>query len=174
VPLTLVILSDIPVALAGGFILLDYWPAIQDHLYALGAMGQFFQGDRVYLTVAVWVGFIALFGVTVDDGIVMGTYLDQVFSKDKVRAFEDIERHVVFAGLRRIRPCLMTAFTTFAALIPVLLIIGRGSDLMTPMALPVFGGMVAQLVSLFVVPVCYCAIKELKWRWGLRDPDFAR
>ncbi len=173
-PLTLVIFLAIPVAFSGGFILLDWWPPIQDWLFTIGVMDRPFPGDHMYLTVAVWVGFIALFGIAVDDGIVIGTYLDQTFRSHKVRRYEEIENRVVQAGLRRIRPTLMTTFTTLAALAPVLLTTGRGSDVMTPMALPVFGGMLVALISIFVVPTCYCAIKQTKWKLGLPDPDFER
>jgi Cu(I)/Ag(I) efflux system membrane protein CusA/SilA len=124
--------------------------------------------------VAVWVGFIALFGIAVDDGIVIGTYLDQVFSKSKITRYEEIEERVVYAGRRRIRPTLMTTFTTLAALAPVLLTTGRGSEVMTPMALPVFGGMVVAIITIFVVPTCYCAIKQAKWKLSLPDADFER
>ena len=173
-PLTLVIFLAIPVAFSGGFILLDWWPQIQDWLYTAGVMDRPFPGDNMYLTVAVWVGFIALFGIAVDDGIVIGTYLDQTFCRRKIQRYEEIEERVVHAGLRRIRPCLMTTFTTLAALMPVLLTTGRGSDVMTPMALPVFGGMVVALVTILVVPTCYCAIKQAKWKLGLPDTDFDR
>jgi Cu(I)/Ag(I) efflux system membrane protein CusA/SilA len=173
-PLALVIFFAIPVAFAGGFMFLKYWPQIQDSLYLTGIMDRPFPGDDMYLTVAVWVGFIALFGIAVDDGIVLGTYLDQTFSRKKIRRFEEIEERVVEAGLRRIRPCLMTTFTTLAALTPVLISTGRGSDVMTPMALPVFGGMFVVLVSLFIVPTCFCAVKQLKWRLSLPDSDFQR
>ncbi len=173
-PLTLVIFLAIPVAFSGGFILLDWWPQIQDVLYTAGVMDRPFPGDNMYLTVAVWVGFIALFGIAVDDGIVIGTYLDQTFRSSKIKRYEEIEERVVRAGLRRIRPALMTTFTTLAALLPVLLTTGRGSDVMTPMALPVFGGMFVALVTILVVPTCYCAIKQAKWKLGLPDQDFDR
>lgn len=172
-PLTLVIFIAIPVSFAGGFILLDWWPTIHNALYEAGVMEWGFEGDAMYLTTAIWVGFIALFGIAVDDGIVLGTYLTQAFSRNPIRRYEDIEERVVEAGLRRIRPCLMTSFTTLAALTPVMLSTGRGSDVMVPMAVPVFGGMLVVLVSLFVVPTCYCGIKQLKWRLGLPDRDFA-
>jgi Cu(I)/Ag(I) efflux system membrane protein CusA/SilA len=172
--LTAVVFLAIPVALAGGFILLEHWPGIQDALYAMGIMDRGFEADAMYLTVAVWIGFIALFGIAVDDGIVLGTYLDQTFSRARITRYEEIEERVVEAGLRRIRPCLMTSFTTLAALAPVLLSTGRGSDVMVPMAIPVFGGMAVVLVSLFVVPTCYCGLKQLKWRLGMPDRDFAR
>jgi Cu(I)/Ag(I) efflux system membrane protein CusA/SilA len=68
----------------------------------------------------------------------------------------------------------MTTFTTLAALLPVLLTTGRGSDVMTPMALPVFGGMVVAMITILVVPTCYCTIKQAKWRLGLPDQDFER
>ena len=127
----------------------------------------------MYLTVAVWMGLIALFGIAVDDGIVMGTYLDQTFGRCKIKHYEEIEQRVIEAGLRRIRPCLMTTFTTLAALVVVLLSTGRGSDVMVPMAVPVFGGMAVVLIAIFVVPTCYCGLKQLKWRLGLPDEDFA-
>ena len=171
--LTVVAFLSIPVAFAGGFILLQWWPEIQNALYLAGLVGRGFEGDAMYLTVAVWVGFIALFGIAVDDSIVMGTYLDQAFSRDKIVRYVEIEQRVITAGLRRIRPCLMTTFTTLAALAVVLLSTGRGSDVMVPMAIPVFGGMVFALISIFVVPACYCGIKQVKWRLGWPDDDFA-
>ncbi|MFH1419259.1 MAG: efflux RND transporter permease subunit, partial [Planctomycetota bacterium] len=139
--LTVIVFLAIPVAFAGGFILLDWWPGIHDGLYLAGIMDRGFEGNAMYLTVAVWVGFIALFGIAVDDGIVMGTYLNQTFGRSPITRYEEIAERVVEAGLRRIRPCLMTTFTTLAALTPVMLSTGRGSDVMVPMAIPVFGGM---------------------------------
>lgn len=173
-PLTFVIFLAIPVSFAGGFIFLEWWPWMQDALFRLGVMDRPFEGDAIYLTVAVWVGFIALFGLAVDDGIILGTYLEQSFGREKIRQYEEIEERVVQAGLRRIRPCLMTTFTTLVALAPVLLTTGRGSDVMTPMALPVFGGMFVAIVAVFVVPVCYCGLKQLKWRLNMPDGDFDR
>jgi len=173
-PLTFVVFLSIPVAFAGGFILLEYWPVIQEMLYLAGVMDRGFEGEAMYLTVAVWVGFIALFGIAVDDGIVLGTYLNQNFSRSKITRYEEIKARVVEAGVRRIRPCLMTTFTTLAALVPIMLSTGRGSDVMVPMAIPVFGGMLVALVSLFVVPACYCGLKQLRWKLGWPDQDFVR
>ena len=68
------------------------------------------------------------------------------------------------AGLRRIRPCLMTTATTVIALVPVLTSTGRGADVMVPMAIPVFGGMVFEVITLFVVPVLYCMAEEIRLR----------
>lgn len=172
--LTALVFLAIPVTFAGGFILLHLWPGIQNLLYGLGVVGAGFEGEAMYLTVAVWVGFIALFGIAVDDGIVLGTYLRQAFGRSGVTGVADITERVVEAGRRRIRPCLMTTVTTLAALVPVLLSTGRGSDLMTPMAVPIFGGMIAELVTLFVVPCCYFLVKRFKWEHGIADPDFDR
>ncbi|UCD86601.1 MAG: efflux RND transporter permease subunit, partial [Desulfobacterales bacterium] len=62
-------------------------------------------------------------------------------------------------------PCLMTSATTILALIPVLTSVGRGSDVMVPMAIPSFGGMLVVLISIFVVPVLYSAIEEFKLKF---------
>jgi Cu(I)/Ag(I) efflux system membrane protein CusA/SilA len=163
VGLSLLVFAAIPVAMAGGFLMLEWWPEIHDFLYGLGILDRGFGGEAMYLTVAVWVGFIALFGIAVDDGIVMGTYLRQSFDRP-IRSYAEIEERVVEAGLRRIRPCLMTTATTLVAMLPILLATGRGADLAVPMAVPLFGGMMAELVSLFVVPTGFCAIEQWRWR----------
>ena len=152
VPLTLTVFLGIPVAFSGGMIL-------------LGLM-------EVEMNTAVWVGFIALFGIAVDDGVVMATYLNQVFTRKALRTIQDIREATVEAGLKRIRPCLMTTVTTIVALIPVLVSTGRGADVARAMALPVFGGMLAEFVTLFIVPVVFCGYKELKMRLGLPDPHW--
>jgi Cu(I)/Ag(I) efflux system membrane protein CusA/SilA len=151
-PLTLVIFFSIPVSLAGGFMLLS----------ALG----------YNLSVAVWVGFIALFGIASDNGVVTATYLDQIFEARKISSIKDIREATIIAGKKRIRPCLMTTFTTVLALIPVLTSTGRGSDVMKPMAIPSVGGMAVALITLFIVPCCYAWLKEFKMRFGLRDRHF--
>ena len=153
VPITLCIFTGIPVAFGGGMIL-------------LGIVG-------VEMNTAVWVGFIALFGIAVDDGVVIGTYLNQVFTRRRLTSVQDIRDATVEAGLKRIRPCLMTTFTTLAALVPVLTATGRGADVARAMALPVFGGMTVELITLFVVPVVFCGYKEFKMRAGLDDRHWA-
>ncbi len=148
-----IIFLQIPVAFAGGMI-------------GLGVMG-------VEMNTAIWVGFIALFGISVDDGIVMATYLEQIFFRRRLERVEDLREATIEAGQRRIRPCLMTAFTTFAALLPVMSATGRGADVAKAMALPVFAGMLIELVSLFVVPVLYCAYMEFRMNLGMQDPHWA-
>jgi Cu(I)/Ag(I) efflux system membrane protein CusA/SilA len=121
------------------------------------------------MNTAVWVGFIALFGIAVDDGVVIATYLDQVFTRLKLTSIEDIRYATIEAGKRRIRPCLMTTATTVLALLPVLMSTGRGADVARAMALPVFGGMTVELITLFIVPVVFCGYKEFKLNMGMSD-----
>ena len=115
----------------------------------------------INLSVAIWVGFLALFGIASDDGVVMCTYLEQAFKGSKPASIVDIRENVIKAGARRIRPCLMTTATTILALIPILTSTGRGSDIMVPMAIPVFGGMTIEILTMLVVPVLYSLVKEL-------------
>jgi Cu(I)/Ag(I) efflux system membrane protein CusA/SilA len=116
------------------------------------------------LSIAVWVGFIALFGVAEDDGVVMATYLGQVFERRCPNSVEDVRDMVVEAGMKRIRPCLMTTATTVIGLIPVFMADGRGSDVVRPMAIPSIGGMAMSLITLFIVPCIYCWVEECKFR----------
>ena len=151
------VFSGIAVAFAGGFLLI--WLYGQDWFMNFEFFGEnirsLFQMHTINLSVAVWVGFIALFGIATDDGVVMATYLTQTFRKNKPSTLMDIRASVVEAGEKRIRPCLMTTATTLLALLPVLTSTGRGSDIMIPMAIPSFGGMLIALITLLVVPVLY-------------------
>ena len=123
-------------------------------------MWNLFQVHTVNLSVAVWVGFLALFGIATDDGVVMGTYLEQSFRDRPPATVTDIREATLAAGRRRVRPCLMTTATTVLALIPVLTSTGRGADVLVPMAIPSFGGMTIEVLTMLIVPVLYCAIKE--------------
>jgi Cu(I)/Ag(I) efflux system membrane protein CusA/SilA len=75
---------------------------------------------------------------------------------------------VIEAGERRIRPCLMTTATTILALLPVLTSTGKGSDIMIPMAIPSFGGMLIALITLFIVPVLFCIKKEKQLKLNVK------
>ena len=130
------------------------------------SMRELFQIGPVNLSVAVWVGFLALFGIASDDGVIMATYLRQIFGERKPGSREDIRRATLETGLRRVRPCLMTVATTILALIPVLTSSGRGADIMVPMAIPTFGGMAIAVITILIVPVLYCAIEEWKLKLG--------
>ena len=163
---SLMVFTGIAVAFAGGFIMI--WLYGQDWFFNFNFFGEnlrdLFQMHTINLSVAVWVGFIALFGIATDDGVVMATYLTQVFERNKPKNKKSIRASVLEAGEKRIRPCLMTTATTILALLPILTSTGRGSDIMIPMAIPSFGGMLIALITLFVVPVLYSwkAERQLK------------
>ena len=165
---TLLVFSGIVVAFSGGFILI--WLYGQGWFMNISLFEQnfreLFQIKTVYLSVAVWVGFIALFGIATDDGVIMTTYLKQVFGKNKPESVEQVRKSVIEAGSRRVRPCLMTTATTILALLPILTSTGKGSDVMVPMAIPIVGGMLIEIVTLFVIPVIYSAWKENVVRKG--------
>ncbi|WMI64152.1 efflux RND transporter permease subunit [Aestuariibaculum sp. YM273] len=161
---SLIVFSGIAVAFAGGFIMI--WLYGQSWFLNISFFGEnlreLFQMHPINLSVAVWVGFIALFGIATDDGVVMATYLTQTFDRNTPETKKEIRASVVEAGEKRIRPCLMTTATTILALLPVLTSTGRGSDIMIPMAIPSFGGMLIALITLFVVPVLYSWKAEMK------------
>jgi Cu(I)/Ag(I) efflux system membrane protein CusA/SilA len=136
-------------------------------------MRDLFQVHPFNLSVAVWVGFLALFGIASDDGVIMTTYLEQTFKKRKPSSIDQIRKATIEAGKRRARPCLMTSATTVLALIPILTSTGRGSDIMVPMAIPSFGGMLVVVISIFVVPVLYCVVKEFAYRSKIGDTGAA-
>jgi copper/silver efflux system protein len=123
-------------------------------------MRDLFRVHPINLSVAVWVGFLALFGIASDDGVIMATYLEGVFVKNEPRTVEQIRRATIEASMKRLRPCLMTTATTILALLPVLTSTGRGADIMVPMSIPVFGGMLMQVSTMLIVPVLYCTLKE--------------
>ena len=161
---SLMVFTGIAVAFAGGFLMI--WFYGQDWFLNFNFFGEnlrdLFQMHPINLSVAVWVGFIALFGIATDDGVVMATYLTQTFDRNNPTDKKGIRASVVEAGEKRIRPCLMTTATTILALLPVLTSTGRGSDIMIPMAIPSFGGMLIALVTLFVVPVLFSWKQEFQ------------
>ncbi len=161
---TLVIYSGVAVAVGGAFILLWLYgqPWFLDFDFLGTSMRDLFQVGTINISMAVWVGMIALIGVATDDGVVISTYIMQKFESGPAPSIEEVRARVLDAGMRRVRPCLMTTATTILALIPVITSQGRGSDVMVPMALPSVGGMTVELVTLFVVPVLYCWIEELR------------
>jgi len=170
--ITGLVFVGILVAWSGGFIMIWLYgqPWFLDfHVFGEN-MRTLFQVHPINLSVAVWVGFLALFGIASDDGVVMATYLKQSFDKNKTTSRAEIREATVRAGLRRVRPCLMTTATTLLALLPVLTSKGRGADIMVPMAIPSFGGMAIELMTMFIVPVLYCMIEEAKLKAGALIP----
>jgi Cu(I)/Ag(I) efflux system membrane protein CusA/SilA len=149
VPISFAVFTGLPVSFAGGMLM-------------VGIMG-------VELNTAVWVGFIAVLGLAEDDGVVMATYIRQLLRRRTIRSIDDIRNTVHEAGLKRIRPCMMTTVTTLAALVPVIVSTGRGADVARAMAWPVLGGMLVEPFASFIVPTLYCAFLEFKMRAGFRD-----
>ena len=166
VPVTFLVFAGIGIAWSGGFIMI--WLYSQSWFLNFSIFGIHFREllnmHSMNLSIAVWVGFIALFGIASDDGVVMASYLEESFKKNDPDNIGQIRKAVLEAGLKRIRPCLMTTATTILALLPVLTSGGRGADVMIPMAVPTFGGMCIELLTLFVVPVGYCWFREVQFR----------
>jgi Cu(I)/Ag(I) efflux system membrane protein CusA/SilA len=164
------VFSGIIVAWGGGFLMI--WAYAQPWFLDFSLFGvnmrELFQVHPINLSVAIWVGFLALFGIASDDGVVMCTYLKQSFASRKVESIADVRKAVIAGGQRRIRPCLMTTATTILALLPVLTSTGRGSDIMVPMAIPSFGGMTIEILTMLIVPVLYCWMKEVRLRAEVR------
>lgn len=163
-----IIFSAIAFAWSGGFLLL--WLYNQPWFLDINLFGhnirQLFNIQALHLSVAVWVGFLALFGIATDDGVIITTYLKQQFDQHRTSpsppTLKDIRAAVITAGTRRIGPATMTTATTLIALLPILSSTGRGAEIMAPMAVPIFGGMLLAMISVFLVPVLFCAIEELK------------
>ena len=160
---SLIHFSGVFVAFSGGFIML--WLYGQDWFMNFSVAGlnlrDMFQMHTINLSVAVWVGFIALFGIATNDGVIMGTYIHQVFEDMKPTTVHDVREAVVMAGKKRVRPAMMTTAVAVIALLPVLSSTGKGADIMVPMAIPTFGGMVIQVMTVFVVPLF-----QAMWREG--------
>ncbi|MGY3793915.1 efflux RND transporter permease subunit [Aquimarina sp. 433] len=172
---SLMVFMGVIVSFAGGFLMI--WLYGQGWFLDIDIFGDnlrsLFQIQKINLSVAVWVGFIALFGIATDDGVIMATYLTQTFKKNHPTTIKAIHESVIQAGEKRIRPCLMTTATTILALLPILTSTGRGSDIMIPMAIPSFGGMFIALITLFVVPILFSWQQEfvLKKENRLNEKD---
>ena len=161
---SLMVFSGITIAFAGGFIMI--WLYGQDWFFNFNLFGEnmrdLFNMKTINLSVAVWVGFIALFGIATDDGVVMATYLTQSFDRENPEDKKGIRLVTLEAAGKRIRPCLMTTVTTILALLPILTSTGKGSDIMIPMAIPIFGGMIIDITSYFLLPVLFSWKKEFQ------------
>jgi Cu(I)/Ag(I) efflux system membrane protein CusA/SilA len=159
---SLIHFSGVFVAFAGGFIML--WLYGQDwflNFHVAGVnMRDLFQIHPINLSVAVWVGFIALFGIATNDGVLMGTYIHQTFERKHPSTVTEVREAVVEAGKKRVRPAMMTTAVAVIALLPVLTSTGKGADIMVPMAIPTFGGMIIQVMTIFVVPLFQAMWRE--------------
>ena len=164
---SLFVFTGVFVAFSGGFIMI--WLYGQDWFMNFDLFGtnmrDLFQMNPINLSVAVWVGFLALFGIATDDGVLVATFLKDSFKANKPKTIEEIKDAVVEGGLRRVKPAMMTTATTILALLPILTSTGKGSDIMLPMAIPSFGGMVLNIITMFTVPVLYYLWKETSFKW---------
>jgi Cu(I)/Ag(I) efflux system membrane protein CusA/SilA len=159
---SLIHFSGVFVAFSGGFILLWLYGQPWFMNFSVGgeSVRNLFQIHSVNLSIAVWIGFIALFGIATDDGVLMGTYIHDLFRERNPQTKDAIRETVVQAGLKRVRPAAMTTATTLIALLPVLTSTGKGADIMAPMAIPTFGGMLIQCMTMFIIPVLQCWWRE--------------
>jgi len=136
-PLALLIFSALPFAFTGGILL------------------QFMLGFK--FSTAVWIGYIALFGVAVEDGLVLVEHLEERYKKARGKSVHE----AIIAGVKwKLRPILMTTVTTVFALLPILFLRGVGSEIMKPIAAPIVGGMItATILNLILVPVLFTELK---------------
>lgn len=137
----LIIATGLPFALAGGVIPL------------------FLFGFK--FSTAVWVGFIALFGIATDNAVVLLATFQKLFREKRPKNSTDIKETVIKGGLLRIRPVMMTTLTTILALLPIMFFTSAGSEVIKPMAAPIIGGLVtATFTNLILVPILYAWFKE--------------
>ncbi|MGQ1784373.1 efflux RND transporter permease subunit [Saccharicrinis sp. GN24d3] len=168
---TSLIFTGVIVAFSGGFIMLWLYgqPWFMDATVGGIHLQNLFQIKTINLSVAVWVGFIALFGVATDDGVLISTYIKQLQEKNNPKSVKEIRALILEAGSKRVRPAIMTTATTIIALLPVLTSTGKGSDIMVPMAIPLFGGMTIEVLTMFVVPVLYSMWQEQRIKKEMRQ-----
>src|SRR5690625_5588640 len=157
IAVTAMVFSGVFVVFAGGFIMI--WLYGQSLFFDFSFFGvnmiDVFNIQTVNLSVAVWVGFLALAGIATDDGVLMATFIQSSSKNMKATTTEEVMEIVVEGGKRRVRPAGMTTATTILALLPVLSRAGRGSEIMVPMAIPCCGGLTLQVITMFTVPVLY-------------------
>jgi Cu(I)/Ag(I) efflux system membrane protein CusA/SilA len=141
----LIVLVAVPFSLVGAFLL----------LYLLG----------YHLSVAVWVGLIALAGVDAETGMVMLLYLDVAFDRwrkdGRMKSIADLEGAVMEGAVQRVRPKMMTVLAILMGLLPIMWSSGTGSDVMKRIAAPMVGGIVTSFIlELLIYPAIYTL-----WRW---------
>ena len=138
------VLLSVPFALIGGVYL----------IYFLG----------YNFSVAVWVGFIALYGVAVETGVVMVIYLHEALNRRLMKGpitIDDITRSTLEGAVLRLRPKVMTVATNLIGLLPIMWSAGTGSDVMKPIAAPMIGGIITSAIHvLFVTPILFSMMKE--------------
>lgn len=159
---SIIVFSGILAAWSGGFIMIWLYgqPWFMDFTIFGSNIRDLFQMHPINLSVAIWVGFLALFGIASDNGVLIANGIDQGMKGKTFDSIPQLHQKIIDSSMRRLRPALMTSATTMLALLPVLTATGRGADIMVPMAIPSFGGMIVVLVTIFIVPVLYSAVEE--------------
>ncbi|HYQ60059.1 MAG TPA: efflux RND transporter permease subunit, partial [Desulfatiglandales bacterium] len=126
-------------------------------------------------SVAVWVGYIALYGVAVQTGVVMVVYLHEALDK-KLHQGPVVEKDIYEATMEgsvlRLRPKLMTGSVVLAGLLPIMWSSGVGSDVMKPIATPIIGGMITSTIHVLIItPVIFALMKKRALKRGTLKPS---
>ncbi len=153
---TLIVMLSVPFSLVGAFWLLWYL--------------------EYNLSVAVWVGIIALAGVAAETGVVMLVYLDEYYEKyrdeGRLTNVAALREAVLHGAVQRVRPVMMTAASTMLGLLPIMWATGPGADVMKRIAAPMVGGMVSSTVlTLVVIPAIYLTWRGLQHRKDFRAAE---
>jgi Cu(I)/Ag(I) efflux system membrane protein CusA/SilA len=127
------------------------------------------------LSVAVWVGIIALAGVAAETGVVMLVYLDEVYERrvreGRMTSVHDLREAVMEGAVQRVRPKMMTVTVIMGGLLPIMWTTGTGADVMKRIAAPMIGGMVSSTVlTLIVIPVLYSMWRRVQLRSAMSSP----
>lgn len=159
---SLIVSTGILAAWSGGFVMIWLYgePWFLNFSVFGTNMRDLFQMHSINLSVAIWVGFLALFGIASDNGVLIASSIDQGTKDKTFKSIPQLHQQIIESSTRRLRAILMATATTILALIPVLTATGRGADIMIPMAIPSFGGMVIAFITLFIIPVLYSAVAE--------------
>jgi Cu(I)/Ag(I) efflux system membrane protein CusA/SilA len=148
----------VPEALAGGAFFMYLFPKIM----------QGWQAPPMDFSVAVWVGFIACFGMATETGIIMLVYLREAIEKrgglEKIKSLEELRQAVIEGAVHRLRPKLLTEGVAIIAIFPMVFAKGVGGEILAPMALPVLGGLLIsdEVVDLFL-PVRFYWVRRARW-----------
>jgi len=126
-------------------------------------------------SVAVWVGYIALYGIAVETGVVMIIYLHEALDRRLQRGQvspRDILEATVEGSVLRLRPKIMTVGTTLIGLSPIMWSTGVGADVMKPIAAPIIGGVITSTIHVLIItPVIFAIVKERALRRGRLQPS---
>ena len=148
----------VPEALAGGAFFMYFFPKIM----------QGWDAPPMDFSVAVWVGFIACFGMATETGIIMLVYLREAIDKrgglENIRSLEELRQAVIEGAVHRLRPKLLTEGVAIVAIFPMVFASGVGGEILAPMALPVLGGLLIsdEVVDLFL-PVRFYWVRRQRW-----------